>query len=484
VTEAFVAGLSSGAYLALRLANRYSDLVKGLIAVNPMIQPRQTRRFSGILAPTLLIASKQEAPVASSRLLQQAIAETELVELATPHLNLPFEQSEALTSTMLRFLRKLEIPNRSFHFTPSSSRGTGEMLRYEISGAGYPLVLLAGEPLYTTQWEKQVESLSHSYTTITCSPLRHPDILYVLPPDGIQSILTPGFVSTDQAKIEEESPVIGVVLNGQSQAYSMFLLNAHEIVNDVVGGEKIAVTWCPLCSTAIVYSRIVNGQELTFGVTGSLWRNGLVMYDHQTSTLWSGITGEALEGALAGSKLHIFLSIQKIRWREWRGLYPESKILSVDGLEDPAIDQYWDYHSSENTGLFTVHHEDFRLPQKSLVIGVLINGHAKAYPFSLFKGKAVIQDTVAGEKIVIFRDHESDVTMVYERNIGGVTLEFERESSNWWIRDRATHTIWNMMRGKGISGPLAGMELKRLPHLNIYWFAWADFYPYTAIYDE
>lgn len=449
-----------------------------------MIQPRQTRRFSGVLAPTLLISSKQEAPVASSRLLQQAITETELVELATPYLNLPFEQSEALTSTMLRFLRKLETTNRFFRFTPPSSRGVGEMLRYEISGQGYPLVLITGEPLYTTQWERQVEALSRYYTTITCFPLRNPEILYVLPPDAIQSILKPDFVPTDQAKIEEESPMIGVVLNDQAHAYSMFLLNAHEIVNDVVGGEKIAVTWCPLCSTAVVYSRIVKEQELTFGVTGSLWRNGLVMYDHQTSTLWSGITGEALEGPLVGSRLNVLLSTQKIRWREWRGLYPESQVLSIDGLEDPAIDQYWDYHSSENTGLFTVRHEDFRLPQKSLVIGVLINGQTKAYPFSLFKGRAIIQDTLAGEKIVIFRDHESDVTMVYERSMNGITLEFEQDSSSWWIRDRATHTTWNMVKGKGVSGPLAGTKLKRLPHLNIYWFAWADFYPFTTIYDE
>lgn len=65
----------------------------------------------------------------------------------------------------------------------------------------------------------------------------------LLPFDAIPAITDPQFVSANAAKLDPDAPVIGVTLNGESRAYSLYLLNGHEIVNDIVGGQKIATTW-------------------------------------------------------------------------------------------------------------------------------------------------------------------------------------------------------------------------------------------------
>ncbi len=97
-----------------------------------------------------------------------------------------------------------------------------------------------------------------------------------------------------------------------------------------------------------MFSRIVDGQAYTFGVSGKLWRNGLVMYDHQTETLWSGVTGEALQGKLQGKQLEILAAQPKVRWQDWKQTYPESKVLTLYGFQDLDEDNYGDRLTNPN----------------------------------------------------------------------------------------------------------------------------------------
>jgi hypothetical protein len=94
--------------------------------------------------------------------------------------------------------------------------------------------------------------------------------------------------------------VIGVVGEHERRAYSTWQLDRHEIVNDTFEGRPIAVTWCPLCGTGIVYARNLGPRTLTFGVSGMLYRDALVMYDRETGTLWSRIDGRARHGKSGG----------------------------------------------------------------------------------------------------------------------------------------------------------------------------------------
>lgn len=231
-----------------------------------------------------------------------------------------------------------------------------------------------------------------------------------------------------------------------------------------------------------MFSRHIEGKTYTFGVSGKLWRNGLVMFDHQTDTLWSGITGEALRGPLLGKRLDILAALPKIRWKKWKATYPDSQVLTYYGFQDFEEDSYADYHMSSMTGLFAPQHVNAELPPKELVMGIQINGQYRAYPLRSFSQSPIVNDHVAGQDLLIYREPESEASAVYVRQVDGKSLNFEPGKTWTLIEDTATRSKWNIVTGQAVAGPLSGKRLQRIPHYNIYWFAWVDFYPNTSLY--
>jgi len=130
------------------------------------------------------------------------------------------------------------------------------------------------------------------------------------PKDGIPPIDDPAFENlTDAAaRIAPNEPVVGLIVNGQAKAYPLSVLMWHEIVNDVVGGVPVAVTYCPLCNSAIVFDRRVGDRILDFGTTGKLRKSDMVMWDRQTESWWQQFMGEAIVGALTGAQLKVLPS--------------------------------------------------------------------------------------------------------------------------------------------------------------------------------
>jgi len=133
------------------------------------------------------------------------------------------------------------------------------------------------------------------------------DILSGGPPkDGIPSIDKPVFVSLDKAgHLSDTEPVVGVIIKGEARAYPLQVLMWHEIVNDQIAGVPITVTFCPLCNTAIVFDRRLDGRVLDFGTTGKLRNSDLVMYDRQTESWWQQFLGQGIVGEMTGRKLKI-----------------------------------------------------------------------------------------------------------------------------------------------------------------------------------
>jgi hypothetical protein len=123
------------------------------------------------------------------------------------------------------------------------------------------------------------------------------------PKDGIPSIDDPTFVPVAEAELTDTEPVIGLVIEGDARAYPLRILIWHEIVNDVVGGVPVAVTYCPLCNTGLVFDRRVGDRVLEFGTTGKLRHSDLVMYDRTTESWWQQFLGEAIVGELTGTRL-------------------------------------------------------------------------------------------------------------------------------------------------------------------------------------
>ncbi|MCP5004516.1 MAG: DUF3179 domain-containing protein [Planctomycetes bacterium] len=202
---------------------------------------------------------------------------------------------------------------------------------------------------------------------------------YVLPRDAIPAIKSPEFVSTHKSRLDDNEPIIGISMNGQSRAYSVYILNHHEIVNDKIGNKKFAVTWCPLANLAVVYDREIGGKAYTFGVTGKLLKNTLVMFDYETGSIWPALFGEAVEGPLSGTKLKRELEGQKVLWGIWRKLYPDTLVLQYNGIQTVGYDAYRHYHKGDQRGIFPMENVDDRLGSKTNVIGVEEKGCHKAY---------------------------------------------------------------------------------------------------------
>src|SRR5260370_2084232 len=126
------------------------------------------------------------------------------------------------------------------------------------------------------------------------------------PKGGIPSIDNPSFTPvSDDRGLAGHAPVISVASSGDARAYPLRIMIWHEIVNDMVGGVPIAVTWCPLCNSSVVFDRRVGGRTLSFGTTGKLRNSDLVMYDRETESWWQQFGGECIVGALLGGELKL-----------------------------------------------------------------------------------------------------------------------------------------------------------------------------------
>lgn len=139
-----------------------------------------------------------------------------------------------------------------------------------------------------------------------------------------------------KAIVVSDDAVIGVSINGDARAYPIRYLNWHEIINDTVGGVPVAVTFSPISRSAVVFDRRVKGEVMTFGYSGLIYNNNLIMYDehereleHVAPSLWSQLKFEAIAGPLAGTQLTILPS-RLIRWADWKAAHPQTRVLRGD----------------------------------------------------------------------------------------------------------------------------------------------------------
>jgi hypothetical protein len=304
------------------------------------------------------------------------------------------------------------------------------------------------------------------------------------PPDGIPSIDNPKFIQIQKAEefLEDSDLVVGLNINGDIRAYPLQILVWHEIVNDKVGNTPVAITYCPLCFTNQVFNRTMNdGQILEFGTSGKLYNSNLVMYDRTTKSLWSQAMAQGIGGTFAGIKLER-IPFDVAYWKEWKQLYPDSKVLSTDtGSTRPyGADPYGDYYTNGEI-LFPVSNSDDRLGLKEIVIGLENKGQYKAFKLQEIEDKKVINNQVNGKPIVLFSLHPF-MARVYDPVVNGQILEFNYNIKDKKFVDKQTNSMWNF-DGKSISGQMKGKQLTRLSSDEGFWFEWVAFHPKTELYE-
>jgi hypothetical protein len=170
--------------------------------------------------------------------------------------------------------------------------------------------------------------------------------------DGIPSIDNPTFKPVYEVKLADTVPVISFQLNGDARAYPLGILMSHEIVNDRVGGVKVAVTYCPLCNAGIVFDARIDGRELEFGTTGKLRNSDLVMYDRQTESWWQQFMGEAIIGEMTGKRLKMIPSRME-SFARFRERFPDGKVLEPSSsFRGYGSNPYVGYDTSRTPFLF------------------------------------------------------------------------------------------------------------------------------------
>ena len=315
-----------------------------------------------------------------------------------------------------------------------------------------------------------------------------------VPRDGIPPIDNPTFdtVAVAQEWLQPQSPVIAVSINGSARAYPLAIMTRHEIVNDILGGVPVAVTFCPLCNSAIVFERTVEGQVLRFGVSGLLRNSDLIMWDDATQSWWQQFTGTGIVGHYTDYQLTILPS-QVVGFGAFAAQYPEGEVLSPGG-RSYGSNPYAGYDSSASPFLFRGPLDERLFPTERVLAGV-IGGVAIAYPFETLARVGVINDTVGSHDVVAFWqpgavsaldrstiDDSKDVGMaaLFDRALNGQVLTFTRDAEGV-IRDEQTGSAWNVF-GTAVAGPLAGQQLTQRLAFPHFWFAWAAFQPDTLIY--
>ena len=288
-------------------------------------------------------------------------------------------------------------------------------------------------------------------------------------------------------------PIAYVTVAGHTRGYPLSIMSNHEIVNDEIEGVPLLATYCPLCNTAIAFERRLDGQRLDFGVSGFLRNSDLIMFDRQTESWWQQVSGEAIAGSFAGRTLTP-IPMAVISYRDFVASFPDADILTPNtGFQfEYGLNQYASYDTSRP---FLFHGELDRLAALERVVGLDFDGEVLAVPFTPLAETGVANVTVGEQRVVVLwspgtisvldaavitESRDVGAAVAYDATIDGEALTFEALGGGEF-RDTGTGSTWNGA-GLAIEGPLAGRRLAVVEHGNHLWFAWAAFYPETAIW--
>ncbi|MCW8328846.1 DUF3179 domain-containing protein [Photobacterium sp. SDRW27] len=262
--------------------------------------------------------------------------------------------------------------------------------------------------------------------------------------DGIPAIIKPRFVDGKDADfLKKNDVVLGLTMDGKSKAYPIKILNWHEIVNDSISNRKYVVSYCPLCGSGMAFLTQSGGESLTFGVSGLLYNSDVLMYDHQTESLWSQIRGEAISGTAAGRKLTQY-PLTLTRWKQWYSEHPDTLVLSTRTgfYRNYSQDPYAGYSRSPRLFFPVANKAPSSYATKETVLG--------------YKGD---QGTIAFPLSELRKHDQGEFNYLFEGQ--QLSIHWDRENQSAWITDS--------------SG-------KQLASTMLYWFAWYAFYPDTKVF--
>lgn len=291
--------------------------------------------------------------------------------------------------------------------------------------------------------------------------------------DGIPSLDNPDLIAAGDADyMLDDDLVFGVEINGDARAYPLRIMGWHEMFNEVIGGVPVALAYCTLCGSGILFETQVEGRDepLVFGSSGLLYRSNKLMFDRQTDSLWNQFTGEPVVGPLVNSG--IVLKIRPVvitSWAQWRASHPKTRILSLDTgyRRDYGSGVVYAAYIASPDLMFPTAVDETKLRKKDYVFGIRNVSAAKAWPLQAFVGGSVINDAVGLRDVVLMGDAKTRTVRAYDR--GGRIFEATGETNSI----RGPGGLWSVEE-ETLVGP-DGTRLARVPGHIAYWFAWDSY---------
>ncbi len=215
----------------------------------------------------------------------------------------------------------------------------------------------------------------------------------------------------------------------------------------------------------MVHVRTVNEKTEIFGNQGALFMNAMTWWDHTTGSVWSQVWGRAIEGPLKGTELELLPS-QTVPWGTWKTQHPDS-LLMVNDLSR-----------------FRLGRGEYFQP--NYVIGIALNGMARAYPYKIAEQERIINDSIGDLPLLVLVDPETRSVSTFLRVVDDRTLTFALDGKvdGEILVDQETGSRWDPILGMATSGPLQGQVLRSAPYVPAFYRSWEDFYPHTTFYGE
>jgi len=262
--------------------------------------------------------------------------------------------------------------------------------------------------------------------------------------DGIPAIDNPVFISVlDAGYLQDSDRILGIEINDIAKAYPISILNWHEIVNDSTGESIFTITYCPLCGTGMAFSSDINGQTLSFGVSGLLYNSDVLLYDRESESLWSQIAGKAVTGKYKGTKLTP-LPLIHTTWSDWKRQHPSTRVLSRNTgyTRNYDRDPYNGYQNSRSIYFPVLNKAPSRYHPKERVLGLTLGDSHKAYPY----------------------------------------IELNKNNNNRFTDSFNGKTFIIHWNKEEQSGHVTNSEGEIVPTVQAFWFAWYAFHPDTKLF--
>jgi hypothetical protein len=322
--------------------------------------------------------------------------------------------------------------------------------------------------------------VSLSLVSVAGAVLTHVNIFEIM----FHPYPAPVFGDATSVQVDADDKVLSVQIDGEARAYPIRTMGYHHIVNDTVGGQSIAVSYCTLCHTGLVWSRVLDGRTLTFRLAGINNGNALLR-DEQTSSIWQQSTGHAIFGPLKGKQLGLVHSDELI-FSTWRKEQPKGLVLRPEAQFASKYDpKDWEKHVEKTKTVIDTARSG--IAAHELMIGVLVDGRGKAFPVKAILAAKLVQDRIAGEPVLLVVGTDGASIRVFRAGSGEQPMTFvpvvvgDQRAKGGLIQDAETGSVWNF-QGCAIEGKLVGQCLKPVDANKDYWFDWMNHHPDTTIF--